>query len=134
MPVIRIEIPEGNSPEIKRRIRLGAKQAVLDTLAPKETKYDYVAVREVFAEIGDGVPLITVDLRPGREPERKKALTDALANLLNAELGVEARDVYVLYRENPAENHYCGGEPLAPWVPTCRIKVARIFYLFALTL
>ena len=67
MPVIRIEVPEGTSKDIKRRIREGCKQAVLDTLAPKETKYDYVAVREVFAEIGDGVPLITVDLDPGRE-------------------------------------------------------------------
>ena len=112
MPVIRIEVPEGTSQEIKKRIREGAKQAVLDTLAPKETKYDYVAVREVFGEIGDGVPLITVDLRPGREPERKKALADAIAELLNMELNVAAQDVYVLYRENPAENHYCGGEPL----------------------
>lgn len=106
MPVIRIEVPEGTSQDIKRRIRDGAKQAVIDTLAPKETKYDYVAVREVFAEIGDGVPLITVDLRPGREAERKKALTDAIAALLKAELNIEAYDIYVLYRENPAENHY----------------------------
>lgn len=121
MPVIRIEIPEGVPIEAKRRIREGAKKAVLDTLAPKETKYDYVAVREVFGEIGDGVPLITVDLRPGREEERKKALSDALATLLNTELNVEARDVYVLYRENPAENHYCGGEPLAPWVPASEL-------------
>jgi len=122
MPVIRIEIPEGISVEIKRRIREGAKQAVLDTLAPKETKYDYVAVREVFGEIGDGVPLITVDLRPGREPERKKALADTLSNLLNEELGIEPLDVYVLYRENPAENHYCGGEPLAAWVPASELS------------
>ena len=50
----------------------------LDTLAQKETKYDYVAVSEVFGEIGDGVPLITVDLRPGREAERKKALVDTV--------------------------------------------------------
>ena len=121
MPVIRIEIPEGVSIEVKRRIREGAKKAVLDTLAPKETKYDYVAIREVFGEIGDGVPLITVDLRPGREAERKKALADALATLLKTELNVEARDVYVLYRENPAENHYCGGEPLAPWVPASEL-------------
>jgi len=108
MPVIRIEIPEGTSQDIKKRIREGTKQAVLDTLAPKETKYDYVAVREVFGEIGDGVPLVTVDLRPGREPERKKALVDAIAKLLKRELNVEPADVYVLYRENPAENHYCG--------------------------
>ena len=121
MPVIRIEIPEGISRDIKRRIRDGAKQAVIDTLAPKETKYDYVAVREVFAEIGDGAPLVTVDLRPGREPERKKALVDAISRLLNVELNVEARDVYVLFRENPAENHYCGGEPLPAWVPASKL-------------
>ena len=121
MPVIRIEIPEGVSVATKRRIRKGAKQAVLDTLAPKETKYDYVAVREVFGEIGDGVPLVTVDLRPGREAERKKALADALATLLNEELNVAPQDVYVLYRENPAENHYCGGEPLVPWEPASEL-------------
>lgn len=121
MPVIRIEVPEGTLLDTKRRIREGVKQAVLDTLAPKETKYDYVAVREVFGEIGDGVPLITVDLRPGREAERKKALTDAIATLLKQELNVEPEDVYVLYRENPAENHYCGGKPLAPWVPASNL-------------
>ena len=106
MPVIRIEVPEGTPQDTKRRIREGVKQAVLDTLAPKETKYDYVAVREVFGEIGDGVPLVEVDLRPGREPERKKALVDAIASLLNTELNVDAQDLYVLFRENPAENHY----------------------------
>lgn len=122
MPVIRIEIPEGTPTDIKRRIREGAKLAVLDTLAPKETKYDYVAVREVFGEIGDGVPLITVDLRPGREKERKKALTDAIAVLLKTELNIDPCDVYVLYRETPAENHYCGGEPLPAWMPASELK------------
>ena len=41
MPVIRIEVPEGTSREKKQRLREG----VIDTLAPKETKYDYVAIR-----------------------------------------------------------------------------------------
>jgi len=122
MPVIRIDVPENTPSETKRRIREGTKQAVLDTLAPKETKYDYVAVREVFGEIGDGVPLVTVDLRPGREPERKQALADAVASLLKTELNVAGEDVYVLYRENPAENHYCGGKPLAPWVPASELS------------
>ena len=117
MPVIRVEVPEGTSTETKIRIRDGVKQAVLDTLAPKETKYDYVAVREVFGVIGDGVPLVTVDLRPGREVDRKKALVDAIAALLQAEMGVDPVDLYVLFRENPAENHYCGGTPLPDWVP-----------------
>lgn len=122
MPVIRIEVPEGTSTDRKRRIRDSVKQAVIDTLAPKETKYDYVAVKEVFAEIGDGVPLVTVDLRPGREAERKKALTDAIAAIMKTELNVDAKDLYVLYRENPAENHYCGGEPLPAWVPASQLN------------
>ena len=117
MPVIRIDVPEGTDNATKKRIRDGVKQAVLDTLAPKETKYDYVAVREVFAELGDGVPLVAVDLRPGREPERKKALVDAIADILKAELNSDPVDLYVLFRENPAENHYTGGTPLPAWAP-----------------
>ena len=117
MPVIRVEVPSGTPVDTQQIIRTGVKAAVLRTLAPKETKYDYVAVREVVGEIGDGVPLVEVDLRPGREPERKKALVDAIVEILNDTMGVAAADVYVLFRENPAENHYCGGSPLPPWVP-----------------
>ena len=43
---------------------------MLKTLAPKEIKYDYVAVREAFGEIGDGLPLVTMDVRLGREAAR----------------------------------------------------------------
>ena len=32
-------------------------------------------------------------------------------------MGVQPADVHVLFRENPAANHYRGGTPLAPWVP-----------------
>lgn len=71
MPVIHNEVPEVTAKDNKQRIRGGVKQAVVDIHAPKETKYDYVAVSEVFGVIGDGVSLNTVDLRPGREPERK---------------------------------------------------------------
>ncbi|NRG16487.1 tautomerase family protein [Rhizobiales bacterium] len=117
MPVIRVDVPNGTPLETQKRIRLGVKDAVLRTLAPKETKYDYVAVREVVAEIGDGAPLVQVDLRPGREPERKKALVDAIAELLEREIGSPPADLYVLFRETPSENHYCGGTPLPAWVP-----------------
>ena len=96
MPVIRVELPIGT---------------------PVETKYDYVAIREAYGEIGDGLPLVEVDLRPGREPERKKALVDAIAGLLNETLNVDPIDLYVLFRETPAENHYTGGTPLPAWVP-----------------
>lgn len=120
MPIVRVELPHGYSQAQLGRTRLAVKSAVLKTLAPKEARYDYVAIREVFGEIGDGVPVITVDLRPGREPERKTALAHAIAQALKTELGIDPADVYVLFRENVAANHYCGGAPLPDWVPADR--------------
>lgn len=122
MPVIRIELSDETERAVMRRIRLKVKQAVLETLAPKETKYDYVAVSGVVAETGDGVPLITVDLRPGRDAARKKALVDAITAILKAETGVVPEDVYVLFRETPAPDHYTGGVPLKEWVPASELK------------
>ena len=112
MPVIRVEVPAGTPAGTQQSIRTAVEAAVLEALAPKETRYDGVAAREVVAEIGDGVPLVEIDLRPGREPERKEAPVDAIAEILNVTMGVEAADVQVLFREDPAENHYCGGTPL----------------------
>jgi phenylpyruvate tautomerase PptA (4-oxalocrotonate tautomerase family) len=60
-------------------------------------------------------------LRPGRGADRKKALADAIAAILKTELNVDARDIYVLFRETPAENHYTGGVPLPPWVPASEL-------------
>ena len=120
MPIIRVEVPEGTETGKKVNIRNQVKQAVLDTLAPKETKYDYVAIREVFGEIGDGLPLVSVDLRPGREVARKKALVDAISEVLKREINVDPADVYVLFRETQAADHYTGGEPLPEWVPADR--------------
>ena len=117
MPVIHFEVPTGTPVETQEAIRVATKEAVLRILAPKEPKYDHVGVRETVGAIGDGLPLVEVDLRPGREPARKKALVDAIAEILNETMGVAAADIYVLFRETPAENHYTGGAPMAPWTP-----------------
>lgn len=117
MPIVRVELPEGVSQDQKASVRLAVKAAVLKTLAPKEAKYDYVAVREVYGEIGDGVPVVTVDLRPGREHERKEALAHAIGAALKETMGIEETEPYVLFRENPAGNHFTGGTPLPEWVP-----------------
>ena len=121
MPRIRVVVPEGTSPEKKDNIRTNIKEAVLRTLAPKETKYDYVSISEAFGVIGDGLPVVDVDLRPGRSPERKKALVDEISRILLEELNVKEEDIYVLFRENIAENHYTGGTPLPEWKPASEL-------------
>lgn len=117
MPLVRADVPEGTPGEAKARLREAIKAAVKEALAPRETRYVYVAVREVFAEIGDGAPSVTVDLRPGREAARKQALAEGIGRAFDAAMGVDLADVYLLFREAPAADHYCGGEPLAEWRP-----------------
>ena len=121
MPLIRVVVPEGTSPAKKHNIRTNIKEAVLRTLAPKETKYDYVSISEAFGVVGDGLPVVYVDLRPGRSPERKKALVDEISRILLEELNIKENDIYVLFRENPAENHYTGGTPLPEWKPASEL-------------
>ena len=86
-----------------------------------ETKVNWhhlrVSIRESFGIIGDGLPVIDVDLRPGREPERKKRLVDGISSVLKDTLNIDPEDVYCIFRETPAHNHYTGGEPLPDWVP-----------------
>ena len=118
MPLIRLDLPEGIASETKKLIHSRIRKVVLKTLAPKEVKYDYVSIRESFGFIGDGLPVIDIDLRPGREPERKKALVDGISDVLNEILNISKKDIYCLFRETPAQNHYTGGSPLPKWVPS----------------
>ncbi|MDE0694221.1 MAG: hypothetical protein OXH76_00100 [Boseongicola sp.] len=94
MPVIRVEVPECTYQDTRISVREGVKQAVLDTLAPKEINCDYVAVREVFGILGGGLPLVTVDLRLGRDAGCKMALTDAIAAILENEQNSGPVDLY----------------------------------------
>lgn len=117
MPLVRVDIPTGRSDEVKSRLKEAIKAAIIEALDPKITKYVYVGIREVFAELGDGVPSATVDLRPGREVERKAALARGISAALSEALGSKPEDLYLLFRETPAADHYCGGEPLPEWRP-----------------
>ena len=117
MPIVRADIPAGFSEPRKEALRSAIKAAIIEALAPKETKYIYVAIRDVFAPVGDGAPTVTVDLRPGRETERKDVLAAAIANAFAGTAAIDPADVYLLFRETDAANHYCGGTPLADWVP-----------------
>ena len=118
MQLIRIDIPEGVSTDIKKQIHFKVREVVLKTLAPKEIKYDYVSIREAFGFKGDGLPVIDVDLRPGRDAIRKKAFVDGISEVLKDTQNISKKDIYCLFRETPAHNHYTVGESLPEWVPS----------------
>lgn len=59
MRLVPIYQEPNTSKKHPQHIRKGVEEAVLDTFAPKEIKYYYVAVRKAFGELGDGLPLVT---------------------------------------------------------------------------
>jgi phenylpyruvate tautomerase PptA (4-oxalocrotonate tautomerase family) len=117
MPVVRVDIPSGQSNETKSALQKAIKESIVAAIDPKITKYIYIAIHDVYAEAGDGAPLVTVDLRPGRETERKAALAEKLSQAFSSTLGTRPEDLYVLFRETPASEHFCGGKPLPEWRP-----------------
>jgi phenylpyruvate tautomerase PptA (4-oxalocrotonate tautomerase family) len=117
MPVIRIDIPYGYSDRTKKNLKASVKKAVIDAIDPKITKFIYININEVFAELGDGAPIVTVDLRPGRETERKVELNRNIAKAFSETTDSKPEDLYLLFRETSASDHFCGGEPLPEWKP-----------------
>ena len=117
MPLVRVDVPHGYSTESKLKLREAIKGAINTALDPKVTKYIYVSVRDVYAEIGDGAPTVSIDLRPGREVERKQALAQGIAGAFTDVLDIDPKEIYLMFREAPASEHYCGGEPLPDWRP-----------------
>lgn len=85
------------------------QKVALEKLALKEVKYNCVSIREAFGIIRDGLPIVDVDLGPGRKTERKKDLVDGIADLLGQTLGIKKEAIYCIFREIPTHNHYTGG-------------------------
>jgi 4-oxalocrotonate tautomerase len=55
------------------------------------------------------MPLVTIELMPGRSPERKKQLVKAITDLM-VDIGGSAREhCWVIFRETPGENWGIGG-------------------------
>jgi hypothetical protein len=111
MPVIRVDIPEGQSPE--------TKQALYDAIHDGTTwanEHIWISLAEKFSPAGDRQVLMTVDLRPGRggEEERLRKLFDKLQPAFESAIGTTAEDLIILVRDFPQEACLSGGAPLPP--------------------
>lgn len=122
MPIVRVDIPTGFPNATKDQIRDGIKSAIDDVFDPAQRgkypetrKWIYVSVREAYGSLGDGLPTVTVDTRPGRKPETKAELARRICDVFERTLGT--RDVYVLLRETTAADHIGAGVSLPDWRP-----------------
>ena len=73
MPIVEIKLPRDVAPiETLERVREATREHVLDSLSAERSHHDYIVISEGIAKVGDGVPLVLVDQRPGREKWRKE--------------------------------------------------------------
>lgn len=122
MPIVRVDVPLGSSNQVKDTLKAEIKRVINEVLDPGQggkfpetCKWIYVSICEAYGEIGDGLPTVTIDTRPGRKQEQKLRLANHICDVFEKTMGT--RDVYVLLREINAADHIGGGTPLPEWKP-----------------
>jgi len=115
MPLVRIALREGTSPEFRQAVGSSIHRAMVDTIKiPEQDKFQIVTEHDESGLIYDpsylgisrtvGVILIQITLNAGRTVEARKALFARIAELLRESPGVRPEDVFVSLVEVAKEN------------------------------
>ena len=115
MPLVRIDLLEGNTAEFKSQLGELVYESMLETIGiPEEDKF--VVVNDLKAEelifstnyLGvdrtDGIVIIQITMNEGRSTEVKKALYKTVADNLNNQLDIRKEDVFINLVEVNKEN------------------------------
>jgi 4-oxalocrotonate tautomerase len=115
MPLVRIALRKGKSPEFRRAVSEAIHRAMVETIKVPEqdhfqviTEHDETGLVYDPSYLGisrsDGVILIQITLNAGRTVDAKKALYARIAQLLKESPGVRPEDVFVGLVEVSKEN------------------------------
>jgi 4-oxalocrotonate tautomerase len=106
MPLVRIDLRQGRSPEFRRQIADLIHQAMLETIKiPEHDRFQVITDHPADGLIydpsylginrTDGIVFIQITLNAGRTLEQKKALYARIAELLAKGLSVRPEDVLI---------------------------------------
>ncbi|MGK3649838.1 tautomerase family protein [Pseudarthrobacter enclensis] len=112
MPLVRIDVNEGRSPEELQRLSRGIHDAILAEYGIPERDYFHILTEHPGGQIvaqdaglgferTGGVVMIQIFTQGGRSQDAKQSLFAAVASKLSAE-GVAGEDVFIGYVENTA--------------------------------
>ena len=118
MPLVKIEMLEGKSPEYKKALLDGVHQALVDAL--KIPDFDRMQRLyeldkdhfEISSNRSEDFILIELTIFQGRSFEAKKNLYKAIVDNLKKVLNIKGTDILIVINEPPLENWgVSGGKP-----------------------
>ena len=115
MPIVRIDVQSGKSTAYKRAVLHGVRAALISAIgAPDERIMQRIIETpaediDVAENRSDALAIIEISMLPGRGPELKSALYEAIVANLSANPGIHARDIMVLVNDPSAECFAIGG-------------------------
>ena len=115
MPIVRIDIQAGKSTVYKRDILHAVRSAITSSLGVTDERVMQRIIETPAENIDspetrtDHLVIIEVSMLPGRGPQLKEALYDAIVANLAESPGIHARDIMVLINDPAAECFALGG-------------------------
>ena len=127
MPLVRIALRQGTTPEFRRALSNSVHRAMVETIkVPEQDRFQVITEHDAAGLIydpsylgisrTDGVVFIQITLNAGRTVEARKALFARIATLLAESPGVRPGDVFINLVETQKEN-WSFGNDIAHYAP-----------------
>jgi len=115
MPLVRISLRKGTTPEYRKAIADGVHQAMIEAIAiPPADRFQIISEHEsgdliydanyLDVKRSDKIVLVQITLSTGRKPGQKRALFRRMAELLTKSPGIRPEDLFVNLVEVSWEN------------------------------
>jgi phenylpyruvate tautomerase PptA (4-oxalocrotonate tautomerase family) len=118
MPLVKISLRKGRSPDYKRAILVGVHSALVEAFKiPDHDRHQQVYELdpdhfEIASIKSDQFVVIEINIFPGRSFEAKKKLYAAIVQNLGKSPGIVGDDILIILHEPPLENWGIhGGKP-----------------------
>ena len=115
MPIVRIDIQAGKSTAYKRALLHGVRSAITNALDVADERVQQRIIETPAENIdapeirSDALAVIEIAMLPGRGPDLKSRLYEAICANLGADPGIHAHDIMVLVNAPSAECFAIGG-------------------------
>ena len=120
MPLVKINLIKGKSPEYKKNVFDCVHQGLIEALGISDwdrfqriIEFDLTDF-EAPAEKSDNFMIIELTLFPGRTKEQKKAAIEIITAKLVTALSIAPEDVFIIISEPPFENWGMAGKQKSP--------------------